>query len=174
MSTRKGMATGQGKGYKNIAGSDPRIHSQSAKGISQPQRINPIISIPNHTEALKDYDDYLKKQKERRKTNYEELDREQRKIIENIDKEKYGNYLIGDLRQTMYKYQDKTNWKKPFTAIVNTPEEADKLATAIRFFMADEPRVELNNINSPAEIKKGNFYKKTPSYSVTTRGYQAW
>jgi hypothetical protein len=107
-------------------------------------------------------------------TNYEELDKEQRKVIENIDKEKYGQYKIGDLRQIMSKYQNKENWKKPFTAKVSTREEAEKLATAIRFFMADEPRVELNNIFSPAEIKKGNFYRKTPSYSVTTRGYQAW
>jgi hypothetical protein len=42
---RRGMGFGTGKGYKNIAGSDPRIHSQSAKGYKQPQHIN-IIS-PN-------------------------------------------------------------------------------------------------------------------------------
>lgn len=36
---RKGMGYGTGKGYKNIAGSDPKIHSQSSKGIKQPQQI---------------------------------------------------------------------------------------------------------------------------------------
>lgn len=33
---------GKGKGYKNVLGYDPRIHSQSAKGIKQPQRISPM------------------------------------------------------------------------------------------------------------------------------------
>lgn len=36
---RKGMGRGRGKGYKNIMGRDPRIHSMSAKGQKQPQRI---------------------------------------------------------------------------------------------------------------------------------------
>ncbi len=44
---RKGMGKGTGKGYKNIVGVDSRIHSQSAKGIKQPQRINPIITKNN-------------------------------------------------------------------------------------------------------------------------------
>lgn len=34
---RKGMMLGRGKGYKNVIGKDPHIHSQSAKGIKQPQ-----------------------------------------------------------------------------------------------------------------------------------------
>jgi apolipoprotein D and lipocalin family protein len=37
---RKGMGYGTGKGYKNLAGSDPKIHSQSSKGIKQPQKYN--------------------------------------------------------------------------------------------------------------------------------------
>lgn len=36
---RKGMMLGQGKGYRNVIGKDPKIHSQSAHGIKQPQRI---------------------------------------------------------------------------------------------------------------------------------------
>ena len=36
---RKGMATGQGSGYKNVIGVDPKVHSESAQGIKQPQRI---------------------------------------------------------------------------------------------------------------------------------------
>jgi len=36
---RRGMGAGRGKGYRNIAGGDPRIHSQSAKGMKQPQSI---------------------------------------------------------------------------------------------------------------------------------------
>lgn len=37
---RKGQAIGQGKGYKNIQGRDPAVHSESAKGIKQPQNVN--------------------------------------------------------------------------------------------------------------------------------------
>jgi hypothetical protein len=64
---RKGMATGQGKGYRNIVGRDSGVHRDSSKGIKQPQRINTFtVPNPNHTEALKDYDDYLKKVKKKR------------------------------------------------------------------------------------------------------------
>ena len=39
MSIRKGFAKGKGKGYKNLMGNDSQIHSQSARGVKQPQRI---------------------------------------------------------------------------------------------------------------------------------------
>jgi len=42
---RKGMMKGRGRGYKNVMGKDPYVHSQSAKGIKQPQRI-PHIPMP--------------------------------------------------------------------------------------------------------------------------------
>ena len=42
--SRKGMGNGTGKGYKNIMGSDPRVHSQSSKGIKQPQQVHTFVS----------------------------------------------------------------------------------------------------------------------------------
>jgi len=36
---RKGLGKGKGKGYKNIVGKDPKIHSDSSKGRKRPQRI---------------------------------------------------------------------------------------------------------------------------------------
>jgi len=37
---RKGMMKGSGKkGYHNVIGKDPMVHSQSAKGIKQPQKL---------------------------------------------------------------------------------------------------------------------------------------
>ena len=39
MVKRKGLGKGKGKGYKNIQGRDPKIHSDSARGRKQPQRI---------------------------------------------------------------------------------------------------------------------------------------
>lgn len=46
---RKGMMLGKGRGYKNIIGRDPFVHSQSGKGIKQPQRmpyfaVNPALA----------------------------------------------------------------------------------------------------------------------------------
>jgi len=39
---RKGLGRGKGKGYKNLAGRDPKVHSDSAKGRKQPQFITHI------------------------------------------------------------------------------------------------------------------------------------
>ena len=52
---RRGMGKGQGKGYKNLAGKDPMVHSQSARGMKQPQRVNiPIQTKPKLTEEEKE------------------------------------------------------------------------------------------------------------------------
>ena len=39
MVRRKGMGKGMGKGYKNLVGKDKKVHSDSAKGRKQPQKI---------------------------------------------------------------------------------------------------------------------------------------
>ena len=44
MATRRGMGKGRGKGYSNITGKDPSVHSDSARGRKQPQRINSLAS----------------------------------------------------------------------------------------------------------------------------------
>jgi len=41
---RKGLMKGKGKGYKNVMGKDPYVHSQSARGIKQPQRIPQVFN----------------------------------------------------------------------------------------------------------------------------------
>jgi len=44
MARRKGMMVGSGKrGYHNIIGKDPKVHSDSAKGRKQPQRVPKFI-----------------------------------------------------------------------------------------------------------------------------------
>jgi len=40
---RKGMAKGTGKGYKNMMANDKRVHSMSAKGIKQPQKLCSVL-----------------------------------------------------------------------------------------------------------------------------------
>jgi len=42
MAKRKGLGKGKGKGYKNLQGRDPKVHSDSARGRKQPQKINII------------------------------------------------------------------------------------------------------------------------------------
>lgn len=37
--SRKGMMVGRGSGYKNVIGVDPKVHSQSAQSIKQPQKV---------------------------------------------------------------------------------------------------------------------------------------
>lgn len=39
------MARGQGKGYKNIVGKDPKVHSDSAKGRKQPQKLSMLKKV---------------------------------------------------------------------------------------------------------------------------------
>jgi len=54
---RKGMGKGKGKGYKNIMGKDPLVHSQSARGMKQPQRVSPrITTIMKKRPEVKDMD----------------------------------------------------------------------------------------------------------------------
>ncbi len=48
MARRNGMGTGTGKGYKNILGNDRTIHSQSARGIKQPQKVNVMNLRPKN------------------------------------------------------------------------------------------------------------------------------
>jgi len=42
---RKGMGAGKGKGYKNLQGRDPKIHSDSSKGRKQPQKMPNLKGI---------------------------------------------------------------------------------------------------------------------------------
>jgi hypothetical protein len=41
-SNRVGMGKGSGSGYKNLIPGDPRVHSESSRGLKQPQRIASI------------------------------------------------------------------------------------------------------------------------------------
>lgn len=50
---RKGMGKGMGKGYKNIQGRDPKIHSDSSKGIKQPQRLHEGMLVRDGREVGK-------------------------------------------------------------------------------------------------------------------------
>jgi len=49
---RKGLGKGKGKGYKNIQGRDPKIHSDSARGRKQPQRMPNLSKLENEYKVL--------------------------------------------------------------------------------------------------------------------------
>ena len=65
---RKGMMVGSGKkGYHNVVGRDPAIHSQSAKGIKQPEQINifPNFSPAKINESSSEKERFAKELKKR-------------------------------------------------------------------------------------------------------------
>ena len=104
--------------------------------------------------------------KRKEETHYEVL-----KAMNKVDKQKYQGYLIGDLRKTFSKYQNKEGWKRPVDAYVMTKKEADKLSTAITFFQADVPEVE--EVSMPVRHKEGLVYMEGKAYHVKSKGYQA-
>lgn len=68
---RQGMGMGTGKGYRNMIGKDPNVHSLSAKGIKQPQKV-PFCFNKNST-FKKDYDE-RHKEPDYNETNITELE----------------------------------------------------------------------------------------------------
>jgi hypothetical protein len=67
---RKGMTKGSGrKGYYNIIGIDPKVHSMSAKGMKQPQKVRVASFLKSEYPKLSDekinkiFEDYLKEEK---------------------------------------------------------------------------------------------------------------
>ena len=42
MVKRKSLGKGMGKGYKNLINSDPKVHSDSARGLKQTTGMNPV------------------------------------------------------------------------------------------------------------------------------------
>lgn len=98
------------------------------------------------------------------------MEKEAKKILKKVDKEKYRGYKIGDLRKTFTEHQDKVNWKRPVYAIVDTPQEAEKLKTAIIFFQADVPTI--TKITVPVKHKEGLVYMEGTAYEVQSKGYQ--
>jgi len=58
MVKRKGLGKGRGKGFRNIIFKDPKVHSDSAKGRKQPQRIGNVV-VPKiaKTKPIKEVSD---------------------------------------------------------------------------------------------------------------------
>jgi hypothetical protein len=54
------------------------------------------------------------------------LDKEEKRVIAETDKQSYVGYKIGELRKVFFKYQDKTRWKNPISAYISNREEANK------------------------------------------------
>jgi len=75
-----------------------------------------------------------------------------------------------ELKPIFDKYSNKSNWKKSFTAIVNTKSEAKKLADAIVWFHGTKPKIE--EIPVAVRHKEGLIWMRGKSkYRVTSKGY---
>ena len=58
MTKRKGLGRGLGKGYKNLIPKDPKVHSDSAKGRKQPQKVvipPKLKSTQKHNNIIKEF-----------------------------------------------------------------------------------------------------------------------
>ena len=113
---RKGMMKGRGRGYKNVMGKDPYVHSQSAKGIKQPQKINELKirikalskfkapAFQEERELLKEeYKNLLNTKEEayNKAKEYMKNNSQTKEILEsNVDLEEY--FLGKDPRKTEY------------------------------------------------------------------------
>lgn len=89
MSRRKGLGTGKGQGYSNMVSSDSKVHSDSAMGKKQPQKVCAIVmtgKIPQRSMFPE------KKLTDRQYSNrfYD------KKILDSIDGSNYGKNLKTD------------------------------------------------------------------------------
>ena len=80
---------------------------------------------------------------------------------------------LGKKEKIFRKYGDKGNWKKPFSATVNTKKEAEELGDAIVFFHATKPKIE--KIETFVRHKEGLVRMQgKPKYNVSSSGYNAY
>lgn len=94
------MGFGQGKGYRNIIGRDPSVHSQSAQGIKQPQK-SPILNFFHiKTKKEKLYDELEKPTVDFIEKNfgeivsYKELDsQEEGEVYRIVTQKRIGNQI---------------------------------------------------------------------------------
>jgi hypothetical protein len=100
-SNRRGLGKGTGSGYKNLIPKDPSIHSQSAKGIKQPQRVWIVNRIPKakgkeREELIAEYDKILEKIE--KIENKEEISEDDDELYDSLQQEatEIEKQLIGD------------------------------------------------------------------------------
>ena len=108
MVERKGLGKGKGKGYSNIAPTDPKIHSDSANGIKQPQKVSIFTKIGHQAKKTKERVDTLVAQKKA-----ESLEKEKQKRIfeqRELETPEYKKMKSQERRVSELRYQiEKTN-----------------------------------------------------------------
>jgi hypothetical protein len=128
---RKGMMKGSGKrGYYNIIGKDPMVHSQSAKGICQPQRLPNIMkkATPTTPKMAVKLEDYMKKLS--KSLRAEPLYR-----IDVLDERRISLATDGDIYDAIY---DPSMSEEPYLyreifEEMNVPQEKRKVPNVYRF-----------------------------------------
>lgn len=149
---RKGMMLGKGRGYKNIIGRDPFVHSQSAQGIKQPQRmpyfaVNPTLAKYSNAKLQ---EGTVKEHIEHPKFSMEQA----RQIAKDHLKENpraYGKFNLEDAKATLL---------MAFTKYKRTPN-FDKLPLAEQQKLLDAEN-KINQATNKKEVvdilKKTGFY----------------
>jgi len=104
---RRGLAKGQGKGYKNVIPKDPKVHSQSAQGQKQPQKPSVLQrtgrAFASAGSKAKQYakGEYEKYKEAQKKKKFEALKDIQHPKVKRLNKqEKHVDELEKSLSQT--------------------------------------------------------------------------
>lgn len=98
---RKGMGRGRGKGYRNLIGKDKKVHSDSAKGRKQPQRIPEMYKVKGSGNM------YRAKFPDKGTVTVKAESWNEAK--EKIRKEVHGNLLKKQKKMTEKEYQEELN-----------------------------------------------------------------
>ena len=81
---RKGMMKGKGRGYKNVIGKDPYVHSQSARGIKQPQKVHFIPEPFGLPRELQEKDKFFSDEKEMEAKPLKDYYRDLRELYDEV------------------------------------------------------------------------------------------
>ncbi len=141
MVIRRGLGKGKGKGYKNLIPKDPKVHSMSAKGIKQPQKLSPRLQT------------ILKKHPEYKNLSFDELKKKGVFLRYQSDSDGDGVVNIHDCRPIDSTKQDLPDWitktgrsikkfaKKEIKGIKKSIEEKKKKQAIERAKLIEHPLI---------------------------------
>jgi len=133
MAQRKGLGKGQGKGYKNIQQWDSPIHSQSAKGIKQPQKIGNIDKFAEQNEP---------KDNKQFRELFESLKKKEKSVVKKV-KKKFAEFQEAQKQKKIKELEDVNH---PTVKKMSTQKSrVEELRTQLASEDDDSEREKLNN-----------------------------
>lgn len=159
MAKRKGMGAGQGKGFKNmIPGQDPKTHSNSAKGIKQPQ-----FSDDRLKRLSKGIEQRSKALEQKRATLSKKLQERKKQLEKQADLKEKEKKEIAVIRQQLVELRTLNESE--------LEKKAKEFASKTGAFLVKEAKVVGEFVKEKAPIvaeKAGEFAKKTGKFALET------